>query len=160
MSASAGDFDRWRRRVLACLIVAASLVVAFWVAWWSDRSLIASKSTASYYEFEDAFALADGWLLVTVVAAALELWRQRASALLWLIAAGSAGLYLLGMDVLYDLRHGIYDSGRGGAIELAINVLTACASIAVLWWSWRERGRLLGGAGRAGGSWRRAASGR
>jgi len=143
--ASGASFDRSRRRVFACLIVAAVLLVGFWSAWWTDRSLIASRSTSSYYEFEDAFALADGWLLLTVLAAALALWCRLSSALLWLLAAGSAGLYLLGMDVLYDLQHGIYASGRGGVIELAINVLTGCASVAVLHWSWRERGPLLAG---------------
>lgn len=140
------EFDRWRPRVIACLIVAACLLIAFWVAWWTDRGLIASSSTPSYYSFENAFALADAWLLFTVVAAALQLWRRRANALLWLLAAGGAGLYLFGMDVLYDLQHGIYGSGRGGAIEFVINVLTASASIGVLWWSWRNRGALWGGA--------------
>lgn len=130
--------------MIACLIVAAILLVAFWALWWGDRSLIASRRTRSYYEFEGAFALADGWLLITVLAAALTLWRASASALLWLVAAGSAGLYLLGMDALYDLRNGIYASGRGGVIELAIDLLTGSASVAVLCWSWRERARLLG----------------
>jgi DNA-binding MarR family transcriptional regulator len=134
-----GGFARWRRLVIVCLVVAALLLIAFWVAWWADRRLVASRSSPSYYQFEEAFALADAWLLITVVAAALALWRRRPSALVWLLAAGGAGLYLLGMDLLYDLRHGIYTSGRGGAIELGINILTACASIGVLWWSWRNR---------------------
>ncbi len=130
--------------MILCLIVAACLLVAFWVAWWTDRGLVASNSTSSYYDFEGAFALADGWLLTTLGAAALQLWRGRASALMWLLAAGSAGLYLLGMDLLYDLRHGVYGSGRGGVIELVINVLTATSSVGVLWWSWRHRERLIG----------------
>lgn len=99
--------------MIAALLLAACLMVAFWVLWWTDRGLIASRSTSSYYDFEDSFALADAWLLVCVLAAAAQLVRRRASALLWLIAAGAAGLYLLGMDVLYDLRHAIYASSRG-----------------------------------------------
>ena len=134
-----GGFVRGRRLVIICLVAAALLLIAFWVAWWADRRLVASRSSPSYYQFEEAFALADAWLLISVVAAAVALWRRRPSALVWLLAAGGAGLYLLGMDVLYDLRHGIYTSGRGGAIELCINILTACASIGVLWWSWRNR---------------------
>jgi hypothetical protein len=91
----------------AGLIVAAGLLVAFWVLWWSDRGLVASRTTASYFRFEDDFAVADGWLLGTLIAAAVQLSRRRANALLWLIAAGGAGLYLLGMDMLYDLKHQI-----------------------------------------------------
>jgi len=129
--------------VAAGLIVAAGLLVAFWVLWWSDRGLLASRTTPAYFRFEDDFPLADGWLLGTMVAAAAQLWRRRPSVLLWLIAAGSAGLYLLGMDMLYDLEHQIYASNSGGVIELLIDILVAGASAGVLWWSWRYRKLLL-----------------
>jgi hypothetical protein len=136
-------FRRSRRLVRAGLIVAACLLVAFWVLWWSDRGLVASRTTAAYFRFEDDFALADGWLLGTVIAGAVQLWRRRSSALLWLIAAGGGGLYLLGMDLLYDLEHQIYASNSGGVIELLIDILVAGASGGVLWWSWRYRQLLL-----------------
>ncbi len=136
-------FRRSRRVVKAGLIVAAGLLVAFWVLWRSDRGLLASRTTPAYVSFEDDFALADGWLLGTMIAAAVQLWRRRPSALLWLIAAGGAGLYLLGMDMLYDLEHRIYASNSGGVIELLIDILVAGASVGVLWWSWRYRQLLL-----------------
>jgi hypothetical protein len=142
-SGPVADFGRWRRRVVVGLIVAACLIVAFWVAWWSDRGLVASRTTSSYYSFEDAFQLADAWLLSAIIAAVIQLWRRRASALLWLVAAGGAGLYLVGMDLFYDLAHGIYGSGGGGVIELVIDILAAGGSIGVLWWSWRYREPLL-----------------
>jgi hypothetical protein len=123
--------------------VAAGLLIAYWVLWWSDRGLVASRTTSAYFRFEDGFALADGWLLGTVVAGAVQLGRRRASALLWLIAAGSAGLYLLGMDLLYDLEHRIYATNAGGVIELLVDILVAGASVGVLWWSWRYRQLLL-----------------
>ncbi len=129
--------------VRAGLIVAAGLLVAFWVLWWSDRGLLASRTTPAYSGFEDDFALADGWLLGAMIAAAVQLWRRRPSSLLWLIAAGGAGLYLLGMDMLYDLEHRIYASNSGGVIELLIDILVAGASVGVLWWSWRYRQLLL-----------------
>jgi len=137
------NFERSRRRIAAGLLLAACLIVAYWVAWWADRDLVASRTTSSYYSFEDAFQIADAWLLITVVAAAVQLARQRASALLWLIAAGSAGLYLLGIDLFYDLAHGIYGSGGGGAIELAIDILVAGSSVVVLMWSWHYKTLLL-----------------
>lgn len=127
----------------AGLTVAACVIVAYWVAWWSDRGLVASRTTSSYYAFEDTFQLADAWLLSTIIAGAVQLRRRRASALLWLVAAGGAGLYLLGMDLFYDLGHGIYGSSTGGVIELLIDVLIAGASVGVLWWTWRYRRLLL-----------------
>jgi hypothetical protein len=60
-------FRRSRRLVGAGLIVAAGLLVAFWVLWWSDRGLVASRTTAAYFRFEDDFALADSWLLGTLM---------------------------------------------------------------------------------------------
>jgi ferric-dicitrate binding protein FerR (iron transport regulator) len=143
-ASSPAQFERWRRRVIVGLVVAAGLIVAYWALWWSDRGLVASRATSSYYGFEESFQLADGWLLLAVSAAAIQLRRRRPSALLWLLAAGGAGLYLLGMDVYYDLGHGIYASSAGGAIELVIDVLVAATSIAVLWWSWRNRGLIAG----------------
>ncbi|MGO9977389.1 MAG: hypothetical protein ACLP01_32200 [Solirubrobacteraceae bacterium] len=136
-------FRRSRRVVEAGLVVAAGLLVAFWVLWWSDRGLLASRTTPAYFSFENDFPLADGWLLGTIVAATVQLWRRRPSALLWLIAAAGAGLYLLGMDMLYDLEHQIYASNSAGVIELLIDILTAGASIGALWWSWRYRQLLL-----------------
>lgn len=130
--------------------MAACLIVAFWVLWWSDRRLLASRTTSAYYSFEDGFALADGWLLIAVIAAAVQLRRRRASALLWLIAAGSAGLYLLGMDVLYDLANRIYAGSTGGVIELLIDIVVAGAGTGALWWSWRYRWFLLGPGGGQG----------
>ena len=136
-------FEQSRRLITTGLVLAASLLVAYWVLWWADRGLIASRTTSSYYSFEDAFQVADAWLLVTVGTAALQLARRRASALLWLIAAGSAGLYLFGMDVFYDLAHRIYATSSGGVIELIIDILVASASVTLLVWSWQHRTDLL-----------------
>ncbi len=47
------------------------------------------------------------------------------------------------MDVLYDLQHGIYSRGDGGAIELAINILTAVLSTGLLASAWDFRNELL-----------------
>jgi hypothetical protein len=145
MSESA-NYERWRVGITTGLITAAVLIVAFWVLWWSDRGLIASRATRSYYAFEQGFQLADGWLLLAVLAAAVQLIRRRGDALVWLVAAAGAGLYLLGMDLYYDLGHGIYARGTGGVIELVIDILLAAGSVVALRWAWVQRRSLLGGA--------------
>jgi hypothetical protein len=79
------------------------------------------------------------------VLALVTLHRRRPSALLWLVCAGSAGLYLFGMDFLYDVEHGIFAKGGGGAFEAVIVALTLTFSLTLLVWSWRHRGELLSG---------------
>ena len=135
-----------RRRVVVVLLAGVVLMVAYWTAWYADRSLVASNSRSAYYEFENAFPLADSWLTVTLLGAAWALRRRSPLALFWMLAGGGAGLYLFGMDVLYDLENGIWwNSGAGGVIELVINVLTLGVSAWLLRWAWTRRDALLAG---------------
>lgn len=136
-----------RRVIEIMLVVAILLDIAYWTIWFTDRDLIASEHSQAYYEFENAFPLADLWLGLACLLALIALRRRSPSALFWLIAAGSAGLYLFGMDLLYDLENGIFAKGSGGAFEALIVALTLVFSVTVLTWSWRHRGELLSGSG-------------
>ncbi|MBF4765252.1 hypothetical protein ISU07_19135 [Nocardioides islandensis] len=135
-----------RRTIEVMLVLAIVLDVVYWTLWFARRDWIASESRQAYYEFENAFPLADTWLGVACVCALVTLRRRRPSALFWLIASGSAGLYLFGMDFLYDVENGIFATGAGGVFEAVIVTLTLAFSLTALTWSWRERGELLGGA--------------
>jgi hypothetical protein len=132
-----------RRRVSVVLSAVATITVLYWVAWFVHRSLVASEHSAAYYQFENAFPLADGWLVLCLVGAALTLPARRPTALLWLLAGGGAGLYLFAMDTLYDIEHGIWGKGANGLIELGINIVTVGLSLAILRWTWRRREELL-----------------
>jgi hypothetical protein len=125
------------------LVVAIALDAAYWTIWFTNRDWIASAHNHAYYEFENAFPLADLWLGVACVFALLTLRAGRPRAILWLLCAGSAGLYLFGMDFLYDVQNGIFAKGGGGAFEALIVALTLAFSVTVLSWSWRHRGELL-----------------
>ena len=135
--------DTARRRLAVLLVAVAVVTVAYWVLWFSHRSLVASETRPAYYQFENAFPLADGWLVLTVLGAAVSLWRRRPSAVGWLLAGGGAGMYLFCMDVLYDLEHGIWAKGGNGVVELVINLLTLTLSVGLLRWTWRRRRALL-----------------
>ncbi|HEY5286706.1 MAG TPA: hypothetical protein VIJ50_06350, partial [Solirubrobacteraceae bacterium] len=78
------DFKRLRLMVRAWLILAAALLAAYWVGWLADRGVVATSHTAGYFAFEQAFPLADVWLIAAIVMAALQLSRRRPSALIWL----------------------------------------------------------------------------
>ncbi|HEX2894099.1 MAG TPA: hypothetical protein VHO29_08875 [Marmoricola sp.] len=132
-----------RRLIQFMLVVAILLDAAYWTIWFTQRDWIASEHTDAYYDFENAFPLADLWLGVACVLALVTLRARRPSALLWLVCAGSAGLYLFAMDFLYDVENGIFAQGGAGVFEAVIVALTLVFSVTVLTWSWRHRGELL-----------------
>ncbi|HET9559471.1 MAG TPA: hypothetical protein VFS70_20205 [Actinomycetota bacterium] len=137
--------ERGRRRVVGALLTGAALLVVSWAAWLLDRSLLASDTRPAYYEYEAAFALADVWLAFLLVAAARSLRARRATALLWLLAAGGASGFLLATDVLYNLQHGVWFASQRGLLELARNLATGAGTAALFAWTWPRRTRLLAG---------------
>jgi hypothetical protein len=141
------DFELWRARLMRFMFFPVGVVLAYWIAWFGDRGLVASDDTAAYVAFEQAFPLADAWLLGAMLLSVLQMWRRRPSALLWLVVTGGAGIYLVTLDVLYDLEHGIYAKPQGGVTELGINALTLALSVGLLRFAWRFRQELLGNVG-------------
>ena len=136
-----------RRRLSVAGVIALAVLIAYWTLWYTARDVVQSDSTQAYYDFENAFPLADAWLGVCVLLAVVTVRRGRPSALFWLLTGGGAGVYLFGMDVLYDLEHGIYTTGAGGVIELGINLLTLGFSAWFLRWAWSRRAALLSSPG-------------
>jgi len=128
-----------RRLILAMLGIAIAIDIAYWAAWFIDRDVLASAHTQAYYDFENAFPLADLWLGAACVLALVTLRRESRSAGFWLTCAGSAGLYLFGMDFLYDVENGILTSGGGGVIEAVIVALTLVFSLTVLRFAWNRQ---------------------
>ena len=119
------------------LVGALVLDVAYWSIWFTSRDTLASEHRAAYYEFENAFPLADAWLGLACLLALVSLLQSRPGAYFWLACSGAAGLYLFGMDFLYDLEHGIFAKGAGGVIEAGIVAVTFVFSLTVLRCAWR-----------------------
>jgi hypothetical protein len=128
-----------RRTIVVMLVAALVLDVAYWSIWFISRDTLASEHRAAYYEFENAFPLADFWLGVAVLFALVALLQSRPSAYFWLTCSGAAGLYLFGMDFLYDVEHGIFAKGAGGVIEACIVAVTLVFSLTLLWFAWTRR---------------------
>ena len=137
--------NRGRRRVIGLLLAGAALLVVYWAVWLVNRSLLASDTRPAYYEFQGAFVLADAWLAFCLVAGARALAARRASALLWLLVAGGAGGFLLAVDVLYNLQHGVWFAGQRGLVELVRNLATLAGTVALFGWAWPRRAELLAG---------------
>ncbi|HEY3255849.1 MAG TPA: hypothetical protein VGJ91_17950 [Polyangiaceae bacterium] len=136
------DLPRGGRFILGVLIFGIIATLAYWLVWFGiDRDILASAHSESYYAFENSFPAADLWMAASGIAASAALVRRRASALLWLIAAGATSIYLGLLDVLFDLENGIYRSPDSGGVlvEIAINVLTLAFGTVILIWTWRAR---------------------
>lgn len=142
-SAAARDAaPRFLGLTLGLVLAAFVALVAYWTIWFFvNRSWLASLDTPSYYVFENAFPAADGWLAIGCVFGAWALYKRKASALFWLLAGGSASIYLGLMDVLFDLENGVYRVGDAGAVttEIAINVYSLGVGAWALWFGWHNR---------------------
>ncbi len=132
--------------ILGVLIFGVIATSAYWVVWFGvDRDLLAAGHTESYYAFENAFPLADVWMILCGLFGSIALVRRRASSLFWCIASGAVSVFLGLVDVLFDLENGIYGSPDRGAVvvEVAINVLTLSLGAVVMAWAWRQRRALM-----------------
>ena len=134
-----------RRTIEAMLVGALALDVAYWSIWFTSRDTLASEHRSAYYEFENAFPLADAWIGVACLLALVTLRQRRPSAHFWLVCSGAAALYLFGMDFLYDVENGIFTSGGGGVIEACIVAITLAFSLTALRYAWTRRDALLAG---------------
>jgi hypothetical protein len=144
--------DRDIRRLTRTLLGAVLVLVTYWALWAISRSTVASAHTTAYYDFEDAFPVADAWLGACALLAVRAARTARPTTLLWTLVGGGSGVYLAAMDVLYDLEHGVYTSGGGGIIELLINLITVSVSVWTLRWGWLRRCTILSLASRGGGT--------
>ncbi|HSL25518.1 MAG TPA: hypothetical protein VLA54_04485 [Acidimicrobiia bacterium] len=130
-------------RIHAALMnVVAIATIGYWVEYFTSGR-VKSATDPAYVAFENAFPLADGYMAVCFLAAARSLRRQRASAVGWGIAAGSAFVFLGAMDTLYNLQHGKYrERTPEMALEKAINVVSLTFGPLTMWRVWRARSRL------------------
>lgn len=142
--ATAGATPRFYGLTLGFILAAFVALVAYWLVWFFvNRDWLASMDTPAYYVFENAFPAADGWLAVGCAAGAWAMHKRKGSALFWLLAGGSASIYLGLMDVLFDLENGVYLAPRGDwgsvATEVAINVYSLGVGAWALAFGWRHR---------------------
>lgn len=129
------------------MLIVAAVTTMYWLMWFlipGGKDLLAVlPSDHGYLSFENAFPAADGWMALCGVCAGVLLLRGNSRAIPWLFMAGSAGMYLGGMDILYDLENGIYPliSQNPGSVvtEMTINVATVVISVVTLVWANNHR---------------------
>ena len=131
-------------KILAALLVlGAAVTVAYWVNYFAVGDVRVLSDTW-YTTFEDAFPVADGWMALCMAIAGVGLWRGTRNGALWGLMAGSALLYLAGMDITFNVEHGLYALlPKSGPMltEAWINASSLGLGIATVLVSWRAATR-------------------
>jgi hypothetical protein len=148
MNTDAAERPAGSGAILGILGFGIVATIAYWVVWFGvDREILASAHTPEYYAFENAFPLADAWMVSAGLFASWALIQRRAVSFFWCIVSGATSVYLGAMDVLFDLEHGIYSAQGGNSggvvVEVIINVLTLALGAVVLLWAWAQRRQLI-----------------
>lgn len=129
--------------VVGLLIFGFLALVAYWINFyvWGNVQV---RTDEVYLTFQRAFALADGWLAVCSLVAAVGLWLRREWGFLFGLLGASSSIFLGLMDVCFNLNEGTYfASGVQVWIEVAINVTTLSFGVFVIAVLWRRRADLL-----------------
>ena len=116
--------SRPARSLSVLLVVTALVTLAYWADYFTNGE-VKTVDERWYTAFESAFPVADGWLALTSLVAGIGLWRGARWGALMGLLAGSALLYLAGMDITFDLENHLYDlvvSSPQMQFELLINV--------------------------------------
>src|ERR1700712_1467575 len=133
-----------RMKVLAALLILGAVVTAaYWINYYIAGDVRVLPDTWYTY-FENAFVVADGWMALCMFVAGIGLWRGTRSGALFGLMAGSALLYLAGMDITFNVEHGLYallPSSGAMITEAWINASSLGLGIATLVMSWRAAGR-------------------
>ena len=137
--------ERGRRRVVGALLTGAVLLVLSWAG-------VAARPVPAGQRHPARLLRVRGRLRPGRRLAGLPAGRggpvpaaRRATALLWLLAAGGAGGFLLATDVLYNLQHGVWFASQRGLLELVRNLATGAGTIGLFAWTWPRRAQLLAG---------------
>ena len=134
------DEIRGRAQTLAVILLIGAIGgILYWVAFFTSGAVQATDHPC-YLVFERAFPAADAWTAFAAIVAGTALWRRRAHAVLFGIAAGSGFVFLGLMDVLYNLEHGMYAVRTPEmASETLINVVCLTLGPVAMAYCWLRR---------------------
>jgi hypothetical protein len=133
--------------IVGLLLFATVATALFWIAWFFIPNSVQASNWECYIVFEQAFPLADAWMAIAALIAAIGLWRRKDWGFLFGLLAGGAAIFLGLMDLLYDLEHGTFARLTAESlIELVIVVLVLALGPVVITYLWTHRRQLgLGG---------------
>ncbi|MGO9599161.1 MAG: hypothetical protein ACLP7Q_14325 [Isosphaeraceae bacterium] len=120
------------RTLLAALLIATAVgMTAYWVDFFT-RGAVHAIEEDWYIRFEKAFPIADGWIAVCCLAAAVGLLGGQPSGELFAALASGSLIYLALLDIMFNLQNGLYRLlPRSAAMwgEVVINAWTLLLGI-------------------------------
>ena len=133
--------------IVGLLLILTVVTTLYWIAWFFLPASVQASNWECYMVFEQAFPLADAWLIITALIGTIGLWQRKDWGVLFGLLAGSAAIFLGLMDLLYDLEHGIFARLTAESlIELVIVVYLLALGPAIIAYLWTRRRQLgLGG---------------
>jgi len=130
------------------LLLGAAVTIAYWVNYFVAGD-VRVVPDLWYTAFEDAFPVADGWMSVCLIGAGLGLWRGQRSAPFFGLMAGSALLYLAGLDITFNVERGLYallPASGPMVTEALINVASLALGVTTVAMCWRRALAMTAGA--------------
>lgn len=120
------------------MVIAALGTVAYWVTYFTSGATQV-RTDAVYIAFENAFPLADGWMVICFFLSAFYLWRGDRRAVLWGICAGSAMIFLGCMDLLFNIQQDHFSGVISAEMWAEIVIVVFCLTFGPftiwrLWW--------------------------
>lgn len=129
------------RRILSALLVVTAIVtLAYWIDYFTGGN-VRVVDARWYTAYESSFPAADAWLAATSLIAGIGFWQSRPWAAKAGLLAGSALLYLAGMDITFDLENDLYgllSSSSSMQFELLINLWSLGLGVWTVIASWRR----------------------
>jgi UDP-N-acetylmuramyl pentapeptide phosphotransferase/UDP-N-acetylglucosamine-1-phosphate transferase len=121
------------------MLLAALGTLAYWLTYFSSGATQV-RSDEVYLAFENAFPLADGWMLVSYLLSAYFLWRGDRRAVLWGVCAGSAMIFLGCMDLLFNLQQDHFQLTMSAQMTAEIVIVVFCLGFGpfTIWRLWRH----------------------
>ncbi len=126
-----------RDRVHASFMVLATVAtLAYWLTYFMSGATMARTDNV-YTSFENSFPLADSWMALSYLLAAIFLLKGDRRAVLWGICAGSATIFLGAIDTLFNIEQGLYTHGGPEmAAEIVINLFCWIFGPLTIWRMW------------------------
>jgi len=130
------------------MAVTAIGTLLFWVTFFADleaqRTGYFASQSNSWFAWELSFPLADGWMSLTALLAAVGLWRMRPLGLFFALVSSGAMVFLGLMDALFFLQNGLYAPINAEvAVEMVIHIWTVAFGLTAMVTVWRHRYALL-----------------
>jgi hypothetical protein len=126
---------------LAALLIATGVgTLVYWVNYFLQGD-VRVLTYRWYGAFEDSFPVADSWMAACAILAGIGLLRAAPWGALFGLLAGSALIFLAGMDITFNIENGLYALAAASdamKFEIFLNVWTLTMGAVTIVACWRR----------------------